>query len=341
MILYDDLKDCFSEFEFILGYSYYLMANSMRSLYMEVDIENREDLDYLDDYFNVHKLDCFDINSIYNDHSHEEILNIKKEINSILSMERQKKKIVFLTRVNVDLNMNSTIEIIEKVNKSQEENLNFVRNLALSHYNDSSLYLNKAVTSSKSIQQSRFIVVYMSKVQSELIELSSNINNENLKANLIYNLHKSNKYLSKLYLKSLSDMKNNLNLLSSSFYFQLGEIFRKGIGIEQNENLFFKFSLFGLFSFSNTLSNGSCLCYFRRNKILKQIETNSNFRSVITSLEKLKSSFENSLCDICYERPKQTVLFPCNHYVCCYICMQKILFNSKCPICRAEIYLFV
>ena len=51
-----------------------------------------------------------------------------------------------------------------------------------------------------------------------------------------------------------------------------------------------------------------------------------------------EESQENSLCDICYGKPKAILLEPCNHMPACAHCTRKIIrTKNTCPLCRTKI----
>lgn len=50
------------------------------------------------------------------------------------------------------------------------------------------------------------------------------------------------------------------------------------------------------------------------------------------------ASNENVDCSICMDRPRNSVIRSCNHFVTCYECA-RLLYNRKdpCPVCRKRI----
>jgi hypothetical protein len=50
--------------------------------------------------------------------------------------------------------------------------------------------------------------------------------------------------------------------------------------------------------------------------------------------EEINKERENYTCQICYDVPRDTILFPCRHFFC-YSCSNKF---TQCPNCREEIF---
>jgi hypothetical protein len=55
---------------------------------------------------------------------------------------------------------------------------------------------------------------------------------------------------------------------------------------------------------------------------------------VRVELAKLYEDMETPDCAICFDAPKQSVLYPCGHFYTCTGCSRAL---QKCPICRADI----
>jgi len=54
--------------------------------------------------------------------------------------------------------------------------------------------------------------------------------------------------------------------------------------------------------------------------------------------EKITQLEEAKVCKVCYEKPADTILFPCSHFCLCYGCASVVLRrNNQCPICRTSI----
>jgi chromosome segregation ATPase len=66
----------------------------------------------------------------------------------------------------------------------------------------------------------------------------------------------------------------------------------------------------------------------------KQLQEKDNqLQEKDKKLEELESRLN---CVICNERPRDTIFFPCTHFVCCKQCMKRIE-DEKCPMCRGPI----
>jgi E3 ubiquitin-protein ligase MUL1 len=62
-------------------------------------------------------------------------------------------------------------------------------------------------------------------------------------------------------------------------------------------------------------------------------EKDKQFQEKDKQLEELESRLN---CVICNEQPRDTIFFPCTHFVCCKQCMKRIE-DEKCPMCRGSI----
>ena len=67
----------------------------------------------------------------------------------------------------------------------------------------------------------------------------------------------------------------------------------------------------------------------------KWIDTFENFRAYQQKLKEKEE--EETLCSICYFRPKTIALVPCGHYLYCQNCLDSSL-NIKCMICNTPIF---
>ena len=51
-----------------------------------------------------------------------------------------------------------------------------------------------------------------------------------------------------------------------------------------------------------------------------------------------KAAIHDDICKVCYEKPYDSVLFPCGHCQVCFICCLKLLKSSGlCPLCRTQV----
>ena len=69
------------------------------------------------------------------------------------------------------------------------------------------------------------------------------------------------------------------------------------------------------------------------------LNTNSNNNDIKIELNEINNNNnENKICQICYERNKNSFFSPCGHSFCCLICWETLQKNTdKCPICRKKI----
>jgi len=60
--------------------------------------------------------------------------------------------------------------------------------------------------------------------------------------------------------------------------------------------------------------------------------------TVATLHNRIAEEEQKSLCSICIEHPKDTIIFPCLHLSYCNACLTTILSrNSSCPTCRTHV----
>ena len=56
-----------------------------------------------------------------------------------------------------------------------------------------------------------------------------------------------------------------------------------------------------------------------------------------TTQAELQKAGQDDVCRICFEKPFDTVLFPCGHCGLCFVCCLKLLMLSGvCPLCRSK-----
>eukprot|EP00698_Gefionella_okellyi_P025372 TRINITY_DN9259_c0_g1_i2.p1 TRINITY_DN9259_c0_g1~~TRINITY_DN9259_c0_g1_i2.p1 ORF type:complete len:270 (+),score=62.84 TRINITY_DN9259_c0_g1_i2:786-1595(+) len=84
-----------------------------------------------------------------------------------------------------------------------------------------------------------------------------------------------------------------------------------------------------------------------RVRLLEQrllLETEAHNARVIRMDEKLKASQEQlederfkTMCQICMDKPRDTLLLPCVHFLYCSACVSKALAQGGCPACRTPV----
>ncbi len=150
---------------------------------------------------------------------------------------------------------------------------------------------------------------------------------------------KTKNKLFKIYNDSI--IEGNLQDFSSSYFYFMGKIFENGWGCKQDEITAYCYYIHGKDAKIKSLGTGSVISYYRRFKSVKKLES-ERYKNAISSLELVKSKILQALddkeCFICFEREKNTVLFPCKHMMC-FGCYNQIKEIARCPTCRTKILL--
>ena len=83
---------------------------------------------------------------------------------------------------------------------------------------------------------------------------------------------------------------------------------------------------------------GTIITYYRKYKAI--IHKKKNLGNYVNQINNIKDSEgygdDNSICPICYENKRNTIVLPCKHLFC-DSCTKKIMEKSECPICRGII----
>ena len=86
--------------------------------------------------------------------------------------------------------------------------------------------------------------------------------------------------------------------------------------------------------------NGTAISYFRRYK--SQNIINNDDKIIKTLKESIKNTDSEgygedcSICPICMTNKRDIIFYPCKHRFCKF-CTDKIMEDSKCPVCRGII----
>ena len=289
--------------------------------------------------------------SILSDENNKENLLMsltKLNENSYINMNASKRSVSNYSEVygGSSININDNNEELftdnDKVATIESKLNNCLKVLSLAYNNFHSCLIQCKTTSYK-----RFIIGFVVKVLRKKKILLEKILQNNNCSNIASQLNevkstliKMENYLSSGYFNSIESM--SLIYFSSSFFYQFGKILDNGIGTNVDETLALKYYLLGRYANFHIIGNGTNVCYFRKIKLNQILKENSKYNEVKAELKnKLPCYIEEELCDICFEKKKKKIFYPCKHMVCCDLCFFKVFFLGYCPICRGEIIAFV
>ena len=134
------------------------------------------------------------------------------------------------------------------------------------------------------------------------------------------------------YYKSLQE---NIEGLSSSYFYYLSRLYHKKIGNEGDKIMEY-LCLRKAFDYKNkNPGSGSIISFYRKYKAKIILEKNKPELDNLLSKYKDKNDSEGygekgDICPICMDKKRNTMSFPCKH-IFCDECIYKV---EKCPICR-------
>ena len=185
-----------------------------------------------------------------------------------------------------------------------------------------------AFNNSETKSYKRFSYSYIPKIYEKLIKLKDkSITEEEFK--------NSKSKLFELYSGSIDI--NTISYLSSSFFYFLSKLYTKKWGNQGDDIMEYiclqKASKCKL----NHPGTGTIILYFRKFKAQLKIKTKNIEIDILKNLA-LKTDSEGygddgSICPICMTNKRDMILYPCKHKFCQF-CSNKIMEDSKCPICR-------
>jgi len=133
---------------------------------------------------------------------------------------------------------------------------------------------------------------------------------------------------------------NKMPYLSSSFFYYLYYLYSKKWGNKGDEIMEYICIKRASESKIKKPGNGTAISYYRRYKSQNIINNDDKI------IKKLKESIKNtdsegygedgSICPICITNKRDIIFYPCKHRLCKF-CTDKIMEDSKCPICRGII----
>ena len=175
----------------------------------------------------------------------------------------------------------------------------------------------------------RFCYSYISRIKDKLYD----------KNNKLYTLEEkedSKKKLFDLYYTSFE--KVYMNILSSSFFYYLSKLYAKKWGNPGDEIMEYICLKKASDREEKNPGNGTIISYYRKFKAIINLKKNEEKYKIYLNNIKIKNDSEgygddNSLCPICFEKKRNSFLYPCKHLFCNF-CIKKLLEKSECPICR-------
>ena len=149
-------------------------------------------------------------------------------------------------------------------------------------------------------------------------------------------IEETNKKLFDLYNTSID--KDSISDLSSTFFYYFSKIYREKWGNPGNELMEYLFLKKASECTINMPGTGTIITYYRKYKSM--IHEKKNLGNYLNQINNIKDSEgygdDNSICPICYENKRNTIVLPCRHLFC-DSCTKKIMEKSECPICRGII----
>ena len=143
---------------------------------------------------------------------------------------------------------------------------------------------------------------------------------------------------SKLFLDYKKSLDDNINDLSSSYFYYLSRLYNKKIGNSGDKMMEYICIKKAIDYRNNTPGAGSIISFYRKYKAKVLLEKNKNECIYIFSHSLNKKDSEGygengDICPICFENKRNTISLPCKHLFCDE-CSNKM---EKCAICRKSI----
>ena len=183
---------------------------------------------------------------------------------------------------------------------------------------------------SKSSSYRRFAYSYIFKIKDLIYK-------NKLSTMSIEKVDKSKKKIFNLY--KFSVYNENFINLSSSFFYYFSRLLHKKIGNKGDNILEYSCLKKATDSVNKNPGTGSVICYYRKYKSIFMVK-NEEFKSLIKNIKGYEESEgygeDGSICPICFEKKMNVICLPCKHLFC-EVCMEPILNQRKCPICRSVI----
>ncbi len=141
-----------------------------------------------------------------------------------------------------------------------------------------------------------------------------------------------------LFYKYNSSINENINNLSSSYFYYISILFHKKIGNDGDKLLEYICLKKSIEWRNNTPGAGSIISIYRKNKskILMEKyknEYNNELNNIIIRNDSEGYGEDGTICPICYEYKRNRIALPCKHLFCEF-CIEKL---DNCPICRKTI----
>ena len=141
-----------------------------------------------------------------------------------------------------------------------------------------------------------------------------------------------------LFYKYNSSIDENINNLSSSYFYYISILFHKKIGNDGDKLLEYICLKKSIEWRNNTPGAGSIISIYRKNKskILMEKyknEYNNELNNIIIRNDSEGYGEDGTICPICYEYKRNRIALPCKHLFCEF-CIEKL---DNCPICRKTI----
>ena len=167
------------------------------------------------------------------------------------------------------------------------------------------------------VENNHTLSLNMVKLNKNLINLTSNVELENSKNNLL-NIEK----------KELVENNNNLLATINTKDYEIAQLNNKIKKLEKNNEQFSSIVKSLTVNYNNAISSNKYL----NNEIINQVQ------SIKKKLNNTENKIKPDKCKICYINKSNIATKPCGHVVMCKECSDKLeLYEYKCPLCRQYI----
>ena len=177
----------------------------------------------------------------------------------------------------------------------------------------------------------RFCYSYIARIKQKLFDLKDkDITKEDL--------DNSKKKLFELYSNSINI--KTIFYLSASFFYYLYVLYIKKWGNPGDEIMEYICIKRASESVIKQPGTGTIISYYRKYKAQNIIKNEDKLIEKIKEIIKNKDNEgygeDGSICPICFMNKRDNIFYPCKHRFC-KICADKVMEESKCPICRGVV----
>ena len=177
----------------------------------------------------------------------------------------------------------------------------------------------------------RFCYSYIARIKQKLFDLKD-------KDITTQDLDNSKKHLFELYSTSIDV--NYISYLSASFFYYLYVLYIKKWGNQGDDIMEFICIKRASESQIKQPGTGTIISYYRKYKAKGLIKNDDKIIEKMKEVSKNSDSEgygeDGSICPICFINKRDNIFYPCKHRFC-KLCAEKVMLESKCPICRGVV----